>query len=90
MSINTSNILGNASEDIKRLIGIPHQYFQSFSRDTTPTFGNAISERLRVTEISIIDKPEEPTKLEGRVVIEIEVSEGAVQPRRVFPQKLSY
>jgi len=82
---NTSQILGNAPEDIKRLLSSPHQYFESFkSRNsrftsnrssTLPPFGDAICERLRVTEISILEKPDEPSKLEGRIVIETEVSE---------------
>ena len=40
------------------------------------SFGKAIELRLKLIELSIISKAEEPNKLEGRAVLEIDVAEG--------------
>jgi acyl-coenzyme A thioesterase 13 len=71
-----SQVAGNASEHIKRQLG------DIWSAKTRPllllnsTFGRAIGRRFKLTELSIISKADEPNKLEGRAVLEIDVAEG--------------
>jgi len=77
---DVSQVGGNASEEIKRLLGDPEAFFNSFQKPEqipSNTFGRDVGRRMTVTEISILKKKEEPEKLEGRVVMEIEVQEGA-------------
>lgn len=46
-------------------------------------FGKHIAGRLELQEVSILPKADEPRKQEGRVVLEIDVAEGA--PRSSWP-----
>jgi len=69
-----SHIAGNASDDVKRLIGDPGSFFANRTGEG-PIFGEAIQRRLRCTEISINKKAEEERKLEARYVVETEVAE---------------
>jgi len=82
---DVSQIGGNASEEIKRLLGDPEAFFNSFRKpgQSPPlnAFGRDIELRMKITEISILKKKEEPQKLEGRAVMEIEVQEGALTLR---------
>lgn len=72
-----SHIAGNASDNIKRLLARPSALFAHLPLDIQgPIFGQSIMERLVVTEISVQGKVEEPTKLEGKVVLELTVEEG--------------
>ncbi|KAF9553277.1 hypothetical protein CPC08DRAFT_673420 [Agrocybe pediades] len=76
-SFDISHIAGNASDDIKQLIGNPHAFLSGYrnTANSPARFGESIQKRLRVTEISIIKKAEEEKKTEGRVVVELEVGE---------------
>lgn len=80
-----SQVSGNASEEIKRLLGDPEAFFNSFRKpgqvSLPNAFGRDIERRMKVTELSILKKKEEPAKLEGRAVMEIEVQEGALTLR---------
>jgi len=73
-----SQIAGNASDDIKRTIGDPGDFFRNrFSDDTRSSiFAESIQKRLKVVEISLNRKADEEKKLEGRVVVELDVTEG--------------
>ncbi|KAF8958526.1 HotDog domain-containing protein [Flammula alnicola] len=71
--LDVSQVAGNASEEIKRLLGDAHAFYASFSKpgqQLLNIFASAIEKRMK--------KAEEPNKLEGRAVIEIEVSEDMV------------
>lgn len=74
-SDNISQIAGNASDDIKRIIG---NFFQNYKGNHVrpPVFGESIQERMKVVEISLNRKAEEEKKLEARVVVELDVTEG--------------
>lgn len=76
---DVSLVKGNASDDIKRMIGDPGGFFLRFRQqpESSPMFGEAICKRLVVTEISINAKAEEERKLEARLVLETDVQEGA-------------
>ena len=69
---------GNASDDLKRLIGDPGSFFASRRPGSVegPIFAESIQKRLKCTEISINRKAEEERKLEARYVVETEVTEG--------------
>jgi acyl-coenzyme A thioesterase 13 len=72
-----SQVAGNAPDHIKRRLGdIPSFDYGAKTRSMLNTFGKAIELRLKLTELSIISKAEEPNKLEGRAVLEIDVAEG--------------
>jgi acyl-coenzyme A thioesterase 13 len=70
-----SHIVGNASDNIKRSVGNPAGLFwnQDFE---SPLFGESIQNRMKVVEISLNRKAEEQKKLEARVVVELDVTEG--------------
>jgi len=71
--IDISMITGNASDDIKRVVGHPWGLLSGYGN--SPTFGESIQKRLKVTEVSIDKKSEEERKLEARLVIELDVVE---------------
>ena len=78
-----SEVAGNASDEIKfKLWNILVSNFASRHgskrQQQLPVniFGKTIQLRLKPTEFSIISKAEEPNKLEGRAVFEIDVTEG--------------
>ncbi|KAJ3528854.1 hypothetical protein NMY22_g9241 [Coprinellus aureogranulatus] len=75
--IDASKISGNASIETKEaLADIPRFYgIYTGSAHKGPIFAEDVHKRMRVTEISIIKKAEEPSKLEGRVVQELIVEE---------------
>lgn len=75
---DVSLVKGNASDDIKRMIGDPGSFFLRYRQqpENSPLFGEAICKRLVVTEISINAKVEEERKLEARLVLETDVHEG--------------
>lgn len=79
---NILEIAGNAPDDIKLRLGDIPRFFnygsKRLGRQQMNTFGKAIELRLKLTELSIISKAEEPSKLEGRAVLEIDVAEGKV------------
>jgi acyl-coenzyme A thioesterase 13 len=69
-----SQITGNASDDIKRTIGNHGGFFQSHL--SSSIFGGSILKRMKVVEISLNRKAEEEKKMEARVVVELDVTEG--------------
>jgi hypothetical protein len=77
-------IAGNAPDDIKRFLGnfsdMLHRKGNFEDREAPPRkanfFGEDIMKRMAVKEVSIIQKAEEPLKMEGRVVCEMTVDEG--------------
>lgn len=71
-----SQVAGNASDHIKRRLGDISSAKTRLLSLSNSTFGGAIGLRLKLTELSIISKAEEPNKLEGRAVLEIDVAEG--------------
>jgi acyl-coenzyme A thioesterase 13 len=76
-TFDIAHITGNASDEIKRTAGNP-AYFFTYLRShkvKSPIFGSSILNRLKVTEISINKKQEEESKLEARIVLEIDVTE---------------
>jgi acyl-coenzyme A thioesterase 13 len=75
-SFDTSQIPGNASDDIKRIIGNPSRFFQRGKDVNSPTFGRSILKRMKIVEISLNRKVEEEKKMEARVVVELDVTEG--------------
>jgi len=77
-TFDIAHITGNASDEIKRTAGNPSYFFTYLRPDKvkSPIFGSSIQKRLKVTEISINKKQEEESKLEARIVLEIDVTEG--------------
>ncbi|KAK2459954.1 hypothetical protein APHAL10511_008039 [Amanita phalloides] len=73
---DVSNIIGNASEDVKRIFSDPAQLFLAWRRPGGDSlFGASIVKRMVMKEVSIIDKLEEPRKREGRVICEVVTKE---------------
>ena len=73
---NILQVAGNAPDDIKLRLGNVPRFLHGSKRQLLNTFGKDIELRLKLTELSIISKAEEPNKLEGRAVLEIDVAEG--------------
>ncbi|OAX43379.1 hypothetical protein K503DRAFT_169133 [Rhizopogon vinicolor AM-OR11-026] len=75
-----SQVEGNTSPEIKRAMLARVQYLATghVTQSTGEQFGtfeSKIASRLRLIEVSILPKAEEPEKLEGRVVFEVIVDE---------------
>jgi len=68
--VAASKISGNVSDDVKKIVCSLDDH--SISR----RFGVSILRRMKVTEVSVLTKAEEPEKLESRVVCELDVKEG--------------
>jgi len=77
-TFDVAHIAGNASDEIKQTVGNPRNFFvhRRPHKITSPMFGESIQKQLKVTEISIKKKEEEESKLEARMVFEIDVAEG--------------
>jgi len=77
-TFDISQISGNASDQIKAVLGDLANGPISRRPEgvNTPIFGESIQKRLKVTEISINKNREEPSRTEGRMVIEVDVGEG--------------
>jgi len=77
-TFDIARIAGNASDEIKQTVGNPGEFFANRSPHeiTSPIFGEFIQKRLKVTEVSIQKKEEEERKLEARMVLEVDVTEG--------------
>ena len=67
-------VTGNASDDIKALLIHLNQIYSMGEEG----FGGRISTKIVFKEASILPKPEEPQKLEARVVVELDVCEGVL------------
>ncbi|OJA18087.1 hypothetical protein AZE42_04169 [Rhizopogon vesiculosus] len=80
-----SQVEGNTSPEIKRAVLGRVQYLAArhVTQSTGEQFGtfeNKIASRLRLTEVSMLPKAEEPEKLEGRVVFEV-IADGEMANR---------
>ncbi|KAG6844358.1 hypothetical protein H0H87_007539 [Tephrocybe sp. NHM501043] len=74
-----SQVAGNAPNDVKAAVADTSMFFaRRIDGVTGPIFGEAITKRMIVTEVSIDKKAEEPLKTEGRVVCELTVEEDMV------------
>jgi hypothetical protein len=51
-------------------------------------FAGAIAGRLKVTEVSVVAHPDDPLKAEGKVITEIDVTEGAHIPSFFYQKSL--
>ncbi|KAF9476728.1 hypothetical protein BDN70DRAFT_907521 [Pholiota conissans] len=73
---DVSRVAGNAPDHIKRVICNTTAFFANRHPEhiKRPIFVEAMQERFKVTEVSIVQKADEPKKLEGRVVLEVDVS----------------
>ena len=61
-----SHISGNASDDLKRVLGdLPELFGNRLTDVPRPNFGEDIIKRMVVTKISMNKKADEPMKLEG-------------------------
>jgi acyl-coenzyme A thioesterase 13 len=80
--IDTSQVEGNASPEVKLtlLSALHFMRLSHVSRSTSDKpfrgFESEFASRLRLTEISILSKTEEPEKFEGRVVAQVTVDKG--------------
>ncbi|KAF8334854.1 HotDog domain-containing protein [Amanita rubescens] len=70
-----SNIAGNASEELKRFLSSPASIFLGKGPGGDGFFGAPIIKRMTVKEVSVVNKSEEPSKKEGRVVCELVTEE---------------
>ncbi|KAF9498888.1 hypothetical protein BDN71DRAFT_311977 [Pleurotus eryngii] len=70
VSLEVSNIAGNASSDVKAFVTNP-----LWIANSGTSFAIKIVKNIVVTEVSILPKNEEPLKKEARVVCEIAVTE---------------
>jgi len=78
LEFDVSTIEGNAEPRLKRLIGDMPTFFRGgrIPGVEGPLYCEWMYKRFKVTEVSILRKAEEPKKAEGRVVVEIDVTEG--------------
>lgn len=79
------HISGSATTATKRAISNPGKFFGNYHRDIIkkPIFGEDIFRRMKVVEVSVDPKAEEQKKMEAKVVVEIDVAEGA-QAKEMF------
>ncbi len=78
-AFDVTSVAGNVSDEIKKFLGDHGNLFATFwkpGQKPLNSFAQTIQERVRVTELSVSKKAEEPYKLEGIAVLEIEVAEG--------------
>lgn len=77
-AVDVSRISGNASKEIKQFVGDVQSFIMAHRAKglNGAGFSEDIQKRMRVTEVSCLKKAEEPSKTEGRVVMEVEVLEG--------------
>ncbi|KAJ2915610.1 hypothetical protein MD484_g4795, partial [Candolleomyces efflorescens] len=77
-TFDVSKVTGNAPLPVKHRLGDSPAYFGSWInpayQDPSYIFGRSIADRFRVTEISVNEKVDEASKLEGKVVLELEVT----------------
>ncbi|KAG5644819.1 hypothetical protein DXG03_007641 [Asterophora parasitica] len=81
--IDIDRISGNAPDDVKAVVADTSVFFvlaRNIEGVNGPIFGEAITKRLVVTEVSVDKKIEEPSRMEGRVVCELTVEDGEETP----------
>ena len=80
-TFDVSKVTGNAPLPVKQRLGDSRAYFGSWTdpayKDPSYVFGRSIADRFRVTEVSVNKKVDEGSKLEGKVVLELEITKGA-------------
>lgn len=78
VGVDILHVAGNAPDHIKRVLSDTRALFANrYPKVIKGTiFAEDMQNRLRVTEVSILQKAEEPNELEGRVVVELEVMDG--------------
>lgn len=76
---DVAHISGSATAATKRTVSNPGKFFGNYYPDIIkkPIFGEDIFRRMKVVDVSVDPKAEEEKKLEAKVVIEIDVAEGA-------------
>jgi acyl-coenzyme A thioesterase 13 len=82
--IDVSQVEGNASPEIKRAflstvqhLGTPRQSNSRSTGELFRGFETELLSRLRLVDVSILPKAEEPEKVEGRIVFEL-IADGGV------------
>lgn len=77
--LDISHVSGNAPDHIKRVLSNTTAFYANRHPDKIKgkIFVEDMQKRFKVTEVSILQKVEEPNKLEGRVAVELEVMQGA-------------
>jgi acyl-coenzyme A thioesterase 13 len=78
LSEDFTNILGNISDDLKQTLSAEIAFLTQYVAQDSTIFGESIQKRLRITEVSLKQKDDEPKKPEVRAVVELDVTEGAV------------
>ncbi|KAG6812150.1 hypothetical protein H0H92_004149 [Tricholoma furcatifolium] len=76
--LDVSKVAGNAPDHVKAVVANTSMFYRHIDGVKGPIFGEAITKRMAVTEISIDKKAEEPLKSEGRVVCELTVQDDMV------------
>ncbi|KAF5388333.1 hypothetical protein D9615_000806 [Tricholomella constricta] len=72
-------ISGNAPKHVKAAVANTSMFYAHHIEGVTgPIFGESITKRMVVTEVSVDKKLEEPSRLEGRVVCELTVDEDMI------------
>jgi acyl-coenzyme A thioesterase 13 len=75
-----TRIKGNASDKIKEVLASPNKFESAFHKPghiPINGFAQAINGRMEVTEVSIEQKAAEPSRVEGKAVLELDVAQGA-------------
>ncbi|KAG6875458.1 hypothetical protein C0992_003768 [Termitomyces sp. T32_za158] len=72
-----SKVAGNVPDHVKAIVSNMSRYYLPGHnlKVSGPIFGASIAKRLEVTEASVLQKAEEPSKTEGRMVCELTVEE---------------
>jgi len=80
MRVDPTKIAGNAPFEVKQKLANVSEYFEQFAPERFKgmnIFGKSIFERFEITEISVERKRDGEKEMEGRVVLELDVAEGA-------------
>jgi acyl-coenzyme A thioesterase 13 len=75
LSEDFTNILGNISDDLKQTLNAEIAFLTQYVAQDSTIFGESIQKRLRITEVSLKQKDDEPKKPEVRAVVELDVTE---------------
>ncbi|KNZ72678.1 hypothetical protein J132_02111 [Termitomyces sp. J132] len=65
-------VAGNAPREVKE---IPLKWLAVF-RSREVSFAKSIAHRIKVVEVSVVKNPDDRHRIEGKVVFEIDVTEG--------------
>ena len=71
-----SHVQGNASDETKRIIcELPRTFSPKDAEGRLTGFAASVIERMKVTEVSVVAKNEDPRKKDGYVVVELDALE---------------